>query len=471
MGKGRPRAVEKGGLKEILGQSSHSVANIPSAPVYYPTEEEFKDPLEFIYKIRAEAEPYGICRIVPPESWKPPFALDLESFTFPTKTQAIHQLQARPAACDSKTFELEYNRFIEEHCGRKARKRVVFEGEDLDFCKLFNAVKRYGGFDKVVKKKKWGDVFRFLRSGVKVSECAKHVLSQLYREHLFDYETYYNRLNKEKGKRCKRRGEWKRDHLTKSSISTKRQKNNVGEKVKVCKLESDDEELDQICQQCKSGLHGDVMLLCDRCNKGWHIYCLSPPLKEIPPGNWYCFDCLNSDKDSFGFVPGKQLSLDAFKRIAERAKKKWFGSGPVSRVQIEKKFWDIVEGSVGEVGVLYGSDIDTSEYGSGFPRIRDQKPESIESELWDECCSSPWNLNNLPKLKGSMLQTVQDSIAGVMVPWLYMGMLFSSFCWHYEDHCFYSMNYLHWYVSCCDKDMLFHSSLIYVSAPSIMILL
>lgn len=446
MGKGRPRAVEKG----VLGQSSTVCSSgslsIPPGPVYYPTEDEFGDPLEFIYRIRAEAEPYGICKIVPPKSWKPPFALNLDSFTFPTKTQAIHQLQARPAACDSKTFELEYNRFLEDHCGKKLRK-VVFEGEELDLCKLFNAVKRYGGYDKVVKDKKWGDVSRFVRSTRKISECAKHVLSQLYREHLYDYECHYNQLNREPGRGGKRvMHEVRRSQCRiENSSSKKRRRNNEGDQIKVCKVE-EEEEHDQICEQCKSGLHGEVMLLCDRCDKGWHIYCLSPPLKQVPSGNWYCLDCFNSEKDSFGFVPGKQYSIEAFRRMADRAKKKWFGSGSPSRMQIEKKFWEIVEGSVGEVEVMYGNDLDTSVYGSGFPRVDDRRPESVEAKIWDEYCSSPWNLNNLPKLKGSVLRAVHDNIAGVMVPWLYIGMLFSSFCWHFEDHCFYSMNYHHWYV-------------------------
>ncbi|XP_015896152.3 lysine-specific demethylase JMJ17 isoform X2 [Ziziphus jujuba] len=448
MGKGKPRAVEKGGLGQNLSVSASSSLSIPSGPVYYPTEDEFRDPLEYIYKIRPEAEPYGICKIVPPTSWKPPFALDLNSFTFPTKTQAIHQLQARPSSCDSKTFDLEYNRFLENHSGKKLRRKVVFEGEELDLCKLFNAAKRYGGYDKVTKEKKWGEVFRFVRSSSKLSECAKHVLSQLYREHLYDYEVYYNQLNQEVTKNCKRgmHGEKRSEHRAEHP-SSKRRRRNVDGKFKVCKVEEveeEEEEHDQICEQCRSGLHGEVMLLCDRCNKGWHIYCLSPPLKQVPLGNWYCLDCLNSDKDSFGFVPGKCYSLEAFRRMADRAKKKWFGSGSPSRVQIEKKFWEIVEGSLGEVEVLYGSDLDTSVYGSGFPRRSDQIPQSVENKEWDEYCGSPWNLNNLPKLEGSVLQAVHNNIAGVMVPWLYIGMLFSSFCWHFEDHCFYSMNYLHW---------------------------
>lgn len=52
-----------------------------------------------------------------------------------------------------------------------------------------------------------------------------------------------------------------------------------------------------------------------------------------------------------------------------------------------------------------------------------------------------WNLNNMPILKNSLLRYIKSDISGMTVPWIYLGMLFSAFCWHNEDHYTYSVNY------------------------------
>jgi hypothetical protein len=62
--------------------------------------------------------------------------------------------------------------------------------------------------------------------------------------------------------------------------------------------------------------------------------------------------------------------------------------------------------------------------------------------------SHPWNINNLPQAKGSVLRFVREDvggkpITGLMVPWVYVGSCFSAFCWHIEDHGLYSINYNH----------------------------
>ena len=51
---------------------------LTEAPTYRPTEEEFKDPFTYIQSISEEGRKYGIVKIIPPESWNPPFSIDTE---------------------------------------------------------------------------------------------------------------------------------------------------------------------------------------------------------------------------------------------------------------------------------------------------------------------------------------------------------------------------------------------------------
>jgi hypothetical protein len=64
--------------------------------------QEFKDTLKYIESIRPKAEPYGICRIVPPPSWKPPCLLKekstWENSTFSTRVQKVDKLQNRTSS-------------------------------------------------------------------------------------------------------------------------------------------------------------------------------------------------------------------------------------------------------------------------------------------------------------------------------------------------------------------------------------
>ena len=39
------------------------------------------------------------------------------------------------------------------------------------------------------------------------------------------------------------------------------------------------------------------MHVAHRCNDGYHIHCLTPPLPYIPPGEWFCTGCIQAMRD------------------------------------------------------------------------------------------------------------------------------------------------------------------------------
>ncbi|XP_044479444.1 lysine-specific demethylase JMJ18-like isoform X3 [Mangifera indica] len=159
--------------------------------------------------------------------------------------------------------------------------------------------------------------------------------------------------------------------------------------------------------------------------------------------------------EKFGFQSGSDFTLEDFEKYAANFKACYFGineSGEIksdgfehkrwepSVEDIEGEYWRIVEQPTDEVEVYYGADLETGAFGSGFPKASNMVAESDSNQY----AMSGWNLNNLPRLPGSVLCFEGSDISGVLVPWLYVGMCFSSFCWHVEDHHLYSLNYLHW---------------------------
>ena len=57
-----------------------------------------------------------------------------------------------------------------------------------------------------------------------------------------------------------------------------------------------EEDANTICEECGGIEDGINMLLCDGCDKGFHIYCLARPMLEVPDGDWFCKRC--SDKSA-----------------------------------------------------------------------------------------------------------------------------------------------------------------------------
>jgi [histone H3]-trimethyl-L-lysine4 demethylase len=81
---------------------------IADAPVFRPTPEQFKDPLAYIASIRAEAQAFGIAKIVPPADWRPPFVHDPARLKFLTKKQQLGVLEggSRLARCFDRALRL-----------------------------------------------------------------------------------------------------------------------------------------------------------------------------------------------------------------------------------------------------------------------------------------------------------------------------------------------------------------------------
>ncbi|EMC93773.1 hypothetical protein BAUCODRAFT_567336 [Baudoinia panamericana UAMH 10762] len=202
----------------------------------------------------------------------------------------------------------------------------------------------------------------------------------------------------------------------------------------------------EACEECLRNDDLSKTVKCDSCDCIYHRYCLEPPLKQKPDFEWHCPRCLVGSGE-YGFEEGDVYSLSGFQKKASAFKKLHFESVPrqfspfsetkqeLTEEDVEREFWRLVDELSDSTEVEYGADIHCTTHGSGFPTIEKQPRNSYSTD--------PWNLNILPLDKESLFRHVKSDVSGMTIPWLYVGMCFSTFCWHNEDHFAYSANYQH----------------------------
>lgn len=381
-------------------------------PTLHPTDAEFQSPIEYLSRqdIKALGTQYGLLKIVPPAGWKPPFSL-AQSFKFHTRTQNLGDLGLRNRS--RKFFVENMNRF-QQMAGLKPRKPWI-----TGYLKPVHIYDLYLAF------------IELFPNTTDISALTTEDALKLNRKLGVDLHTK-GLLNAFRDK------VWPYARFLASN----------GDNFDFPAVLSDDPDS---CVVCNRNNAPTSTLLCDNCDDAFHMKCLDPPMESVPSGKWYCDKCLVGSGD-YGFEEDPELrySLNQFVYDCSTFEQEFYqkyatSSAPLTIDALEEIFWSIVETGDSSVKVKYGADIHNQTVGevSGFPTtdylvlLANRDPDVAEY------ARHPWNLTRLPFAKGSLLNHIKSKISGMTVPWLYVGSLLSTFCWHVEDHYTLSANYCH----------------------------
>ncbi|CAA7399812.1 unnamed protein product [Spirodela intermedia] len=78
------------------------------------------------------------------------------------------------------------------------------------------------------------------------------------------------------------------------------------------------------CEECGSGHAGEVLLLCDKCDRGFHTFCLRPILASVPNGAWFCPSCSKPRKPrKFPLVQTKIVDFFRIQRPLSDSDSAW----------------------------------------------------------------------------------------------------------------------------------------------------
>ncbi|KAI4552647.1 hypothetical protein MJT46_017298 [Ovis ammon polii x Ovis aries] len=415
-----PRPHE-GAAKAEKGAGRAGWAAMDEIPVLRPSAKEFHDPLVYIESVRPQVEKYGMCRVVPPPDWRPECKLN-DEMRFVTQIQHIHKLGRRwgpnvqRLACIKKHLRSQ---------GIAMDELPLIGGCELDLACFFRLINEMGGMQQVTDLKKWNKLADMLR----VPRTAQDRLAKL-QEAYCQYLLSYDSLSPEEHRRLER-------EVLMEKESLERRKGPLEGHT-----EQDYHRFHPLPRfEPKNGLINGVA----------HRNGFRSKLKEVGPaqlktGRRRLFaqekEVVKEDEEDKGILSdfhkciykGRSVSLTTFYRTARNIMNMCFSKEPAP-AEIEQEYWRLVEEKDCHVAVHCGK-VDTNTHGSGFP-VGKSEPFSRHG----------WNLTVLPNNTGSILRHL-GAVPGVTIPWLNIGMVFSTSCWSRDQNHLPYIDYLHTGADC-----------------------
>ncbi|SCV06208.1 LANO_0H24476g1_1 [Lachancea nothofagi CBS 11611] len=456
------------------------MVSLEHIPVLRPSLREMEDPIGYLSQpnVRRLGHIYGMVKLVPPEEFKPPLSIDEETFKFKARLQYLNELnisnrgrlflmkqlnnfymrgKRRPDILLSKPYrelksaELVYYydlliavvRFFNEDTKKEKRASLAsFSGRKRPLSRRFSEETAVPAASDLVLVP-LSDIMDNVALWKEVSTTLVASADELKEVFLTVLAPYYDFLQRKSGLYG--------DHV---SLMSKLIYTEEFPKSLLHDSDSssdDDEEEEEGCTICQKMSHRSKTILCDSCDKPFHIFCLEPPLNDVPRGKWVCNNCIFGN-GYYGFKEeDKYYSRKTFQELChDYDSQTWpLGDKLQNLDALEILFWEKVNRIDKSKPIRYGADIHNVGPGemTGFPTA-DYVPPGVLQDNEDlkkyaAYVKHPMNLVNLPSAKGSLLSVFGKKISGMTVPWIYIGSTFSTFCWHLEDQYTLSANYQH----------------------------
>ncbi|KAI2655237.1 Protein Jumonji [Labeo rohita] len=359
-------------------------AEVTEVPVFYPGTREFHDPLTYMEFVRGQAEAYGLYRVVPPADWRPECKLK-EEMRFVSYVQHVHKLGRRWGP------NVQRQACIRRHLrtqGINMEEPPLIGGCELDLARFFQIINEMGGMQQVTDLKTWGRLADLLG----IPRSAQDRLAKL-QEAYCQYLLSYDSLSPAQRAQLEKEVLAEKDALERRSGPLEGQ----GDISQHAAL---------LLPRCepKNGLVNGAL---HRSGAREHLRELDPTAKTTRQRR------LEKRGEEEGLINehhkciyrGKSFSLTTFYRAARNTMNMCFSKEP-DTAEVE------VQLHVDKLFSLHG-----------------------------------WNLTVLPNNSGSILRHL-GAVPGVTIPWLNIGMVFSTSCWCRDQNSLPYIDYLHTGADC-----------------------